>query len=352
MERMPLSWSAALAVALVAGLGGQRGEATTPDFIAFRYDPERVVIFVKETDQPPPNPSLPRTIPAGSRPLPAALAKYPGGHLVELDPPADVSDRAGDPWTIHAAPGVAVTATVERTVYSGADCTGVYGVIARVDEPWRERFRDVAFRYHVARRGFGEARVEESPLGSLAAPDAALRGRIEKLIRPEIARAVATVAAAVAPNYDRDTSRRGWAAGWKKTDAALMRGEGVVSFDAQAFRLTADGDPRLFVRADVRIAGKTAFLMSFWLRQSGESLSIEHADSQHSRHIRIGEFGGPLHDFPLSYQREILGIVDMNRDGRAEILTGIHFSEGHAIEAREYTGGEPQAAGAAFRWGC
>jgi hypothetical protein len=87
--------------AVVIGGAAQVRRADDRPFIAFRDDAERVVIDVAdEARLPPPDPEQPRGLPPGALALAAPIAAYPGPHVAGFAPPARVSDRPGDRWTV------------------------------------------------------------------------------------------------------------------------------------------------------------------------------------------------------------------------------------------------------------
>lgn len=284
-------------------------------------------------------------------PLASPRAALPG-HIAELPAPHDAVDRPGARWTIHAAPGIAVTATAERSVVGGGGCFGSYGVIARVDDEWRDGFRAVRFNYHAARRGAVPAWSPGSTLGVIDAFRAADRARLEAVVRPELDRAIREVVEAAAPDYRRAREHdRAWAVAWRAADAALLRGAGSLDLDALTSVLTPDGDPRLYVRTRVQVGGRSAFAMWFWIRDRGGEMTVEHRSAEPAKHMRIREYGGPF-DLPLSRVGDVLGILDADGDGWAEILVTAHGYEGQSITAYEYSPRALEPTGASFHWGC
>ena len=66
---------------------------------------------------------------------------------------------------------------------------------------------------------------------------------------------------------------------WQAFDQAIDRGESVLDFDLEAFRLLPDGDPRAFVRAEWKVAGQPAYVVGAWVRVAS-TLALEHADAR------------------------------------------------------------------------
>jgi hypothetical protein len=120
---------------------------------------------------------------------------------------------------------------------------------------------------------------------------------------------------------------------WRALDDRFSVGEGALDYDVQAFRVTPDGDPRLFVRAEWRIGSQIVFLMSAWVRV-GATLTVDSSDAQASRYLRFREFA----DFHVGreYLGGILNIVDANRDGWGEVVRLQRGYEALVIDAMEY----------------
>ena len=136
---------------------------------------------------------------------------------------------------------------------------------------------------------------------------------------PELDRAIREVVEAAAPDYRRAREHdHAWAVAWRAADAALLRGAGSLDLDALTYVLTPDGDPRLYVRTRVQVGGRSAFAMWFWIRDRGGEMTVEHRSAEPAKHMRIREYGGPF-DLPLSRVGDVLGILDADGDGWAEI---------------------------------
>ena len=129
----------------------------------------------------------------------------------------------------------------------------------------------------------------------------------------------------------------------------VSAGGARINFDVQAFRLTPDGLPRLFVRAVWNLDGKTVFLMSAWLR-TAPALEIEAADLHAAKQAVWLDFkyDGPMEP---SYLGEVLNITDVDRDRFAEIVMLYHYYEGISIEISKYPPTGPGGAQVIAKFG-
>ena len=240
--------------------------------VAQRVDDRRVVVLSEGGELYIPQREL-----ESSAPILQTRTRTPGP-LFEL-PASRIQDilgtaaRIGDRWTIDTGRGGEFHAIVERFVLGYKNCGEAWGVVAAVDEP---RFRAVTDKYFMARQASSEARpVTRSTVGPV--PYQLTDGRragIAGLLERELRRTWPSVRDEAAQWYGRadDARHQQWSAQWKRLDAGVDRGEGRLSFDVQAFRLTPDGDPRLFVRARWVIGGLVVYAMSVWVRD-GSTLS-------------------------------------------------------------------------------
>lgn len=78
-------------------------------------------------------------------------------------------------------------------------------------------------------------------------------------------------------------------------------------------------------------------------------MTVEHRSAEPAKHMRIREYGGPF-DLPPSRVGDVLGILDADGDGWAEILVTAHGYEGHSITAYEYSPQALEPTGAGFHW--
>jgi hypothetical protein len=130
---------------------------------------------------------------------------------------------------------------------------------------------------------------------------------------------------------------------WRRFDRGLVTDKAKLDYDIQAFQLTPDGAPRLFIRARWLIDEKPAFLMSAWVRIQPNPI-IEAANSGSSDVVRIIDDYEP----GLDTLGVVLNVFDPNGDGHGELLILSTGYEGFAIQLLRYTDTGPVATGISF----
>jgi hypothetical protein len=123
---------------------------------------------------------------------------------------------------------------------------------------------------------------------------------------------------------------------WRRFDRALVTDEAKLDYDIQAFQLTPDGAPRLFIRARWTVDQKPAFLMGAWARTQSNP-TIEAADSGSSDVLRSINGYAPN----LESLGTVLNVFDRNSDGRGELLILKTGYEGFNIQLLRYTDAGP-----------
>ena len=119
------------------------------------------------------------------------------------------------------------------------------------------------------------------------------------------------------------------------------------SKDAQPFRLTPDGVPLIFVRAQWRVGSRQAFAASFWIRS--DTGAIVWKNLRPAAWLRMFEFQGEIGTTLLGL---VLNVVDRDRDGWAEVifLQGGYESITVDLHAISSSGFKP--AGISYAYGC
>ena len=155
------------------------------------------------------------------------------------------------------------------------------------------------------------------------------------------------------PVYERaegiDETWKAWSEHWKQLDGKLAHGQGKLEYDVQAFQLSPDGVPRLFVRARWAIDQKAAFLMSLWLRDDS-TLTVEKVDASKAGAMRMGEYIGAT--LELRDLGTILNVFDRHRDGYGELLIYNPGYEGFDIHLFRYTSAGPVPTDISHGGGC
>jgi len=264
---------------------------------------------------------------------PGRLFDLPATRVQEI-----VGDAAhvGDHWLLDAGRSGSFHFTVERFVLGYKDCGEAWGVVGTVASAEGRRFAAVRDKYYAARLDLTPAAARPATtLGPVQyVLDEHHRSELIALLEGERQRTWPAV---------RDEAQidraRAEARGlreplrWKALDERFDRGEGQLRFDYQTFRLTPDGDPRLFVRAWWRIDRNQVYAVVAWIRVS-RTLTIDYTDASASRWMRFGEFRSQRLD--NSNLGLVLSVFDLDGDGQAEILMSVTGYESRNLDLFVY----------------
>jgi len=372
--------------------GEPRLKAASPAFVAARYDATRVVFMVAaETESrfaasshfsgnpaKLPVPAKPAAPLAGFQELwePDSQALHFFPELVQKTPP-------GEQWWLDVSPDSTIPVIIERAVIAPTGCSLAMGFLATVPVEQRAAFTASSQDYFVVRRKAVEP--ADPPVNSnirdLAGwrPSPAATTQIERQLTERMKQEVAKIdgrliANAGSPGATANESPVGHAQPrlkeWIHVDRGLIRGEGTLDYNMRAFRLSPDGNPRVFVRARWKLANAPVFLMSAWFKMepsnvksaiaeaseattpktgsmlvSQKAASLQSnsspaelspvllsADSSWSSVLREGPVTGALGE-SLEFQ-SILNEFDADRDGWAELL--IHSDQAAATTITLY----------------
>lgn len=344
----------ALATALILGMTPLRSQpaVSSPEYIAFRVDAERVLAHLRTL----PNVDGPQ-VRTGLSPRPVAKFGYE-----HFDPPeywqVAKEHSVGDRWTIHTAPGRTFDATVERNVGGYLGCQESTGVLLKVAPAQAAAFAAVRPRYFVA---MPDEAQTPSPAGSPSSvrtlpastltPDV-LRS-IESILETTLARELPAVRLEFAPMLERTSSQhhyrsvRVWARRRLQIEDALEDGEGKLRYDVQPFQLAPDGIPVLFVRAEWLVGRSQGFVASLWLR-AGKPMEVLETNVNPAKWARMSLF----REIAPSHVGLILNVLDRNGDGWGEVLSSWEGYESRTISLREYSPAGFQPATADMSGGC
>ncbi len=246
--------------------------------------------------------------------------------------------QPGEQWTLNVSPDSTVPVIIERTVVAPTGCSLALGFLASVPLDQQAAFAAWSQEYFAVRRTPVES--TETPVSSHIAelsgwkPSPASRKEIEQQLTERMKQEVAKIDARFLAN----AASTGASAGespvgharpclkeWIHADRGLIRGEGTLDYDVQAFRITPDAAPRLFVRARWKLANAPAFLMTAWFKEESSS---EESSKMASLKTTSFQSESPTSTTPgdsFDFQT-ILNEFDADRDGWAELL--IHSDEG------------------------
>lgn len=331
----------------------------TSTFIGFRYDNTHVLFRAGEeaTDFELTEPQM-----EAVKELGKPVAEYDQGPVREpsadvLAEHRDLFDRArtGEQWQLEISAGSRIPVIVQKPIIGDAGCSVFAGFLAEVAPANQKEFAASAKQYFLIHRGLVSSRSKPSGIGALpdwkATPE--LRSQIERLLDEKMLAELPRIHSESALGYDRagaiDERRKAWGAEWKQFDEKLARGEGKLEFDTQAFQLSPDGIPRLFVRARWTIDQKPAFLLALWLR-AGPTLVAESIDAREAGVMRMSESIDA--DLGLADLGTILNVFNPNSDGHGALLIFEPGYEGYNIQLYRYTDAGPVPTKVSHGAGC
>lgn len=236
-------------------------------------------------------------------------------------------------------------ARVDDFVFGAVGCGGGGGILAGVVPERREAFSHLKEKYFPVR---GAAGWTQPTAASLVGPATftlrvAQRRAIERLLQQEFVR----TSTPLLDEADAHTHKPVMLP-WRKIYKRLAAGEGRLLFDAQAFRVTPDGAPRLFVRASWTLDHQQVYMMGAWI-QTAPEFSIEASDIHAARYAWYTNMFDSL---DLFWNGRVLNISDVDRDGTAEILMLFEGYESVGIQLLAYPPTKDAKVLAAFGAGC
>lgn len=274
---------------------------------------------------------------------------YPGTDLWEPNPDVlaanqELFDQAhpGEQWQLEVSANSRIPVIVQKAVIGASD-SYFAGFLAEVAPASQKELAASMQQYFLIHKGTppGRGSTSETPrIGPLpewkATPE--LEAEIERILNARMQVELPAVHTESAPEYERvgniDETWEAWAKQLEQFDEKLSLGEGKLDYDTQAFLLTPDGVPRVFVRARWTINQKPAFLLALWLR-AGPALTVEAIDARWARTMRTREFSGLALD--RRYLGTILNVFDPDSDGHGALLIFGRGYEGVGITLYRYT---------------
>ena len=111
----------------------------------------------------------------------------------------------------------------------------------------------------------------------------------------------------------------------------MESGRGRLQYNVQAFQLSPDGVPVLFVRAEWLVGRRQGFVASLWVR-AGEPIEVLKTDVRPAEWLRMSLFQGGVSPYHMGL---ILNVVDRDGDGWGEVLFAWGGYEGRSISLLE-----------------
>ena len=268
--------------------GEVRLAAAGPAYLAAKYDTTHVVFMLAADTESrfaisPVGQEKPTKIAASAKPA-APLAGLqelwePDSHALHFFPEIVQKTQPGERWTLSLSPDATLPVVIDRPVVAPNGCSLAIGFLASIPSDQQATFALSRREYFVVRHTPVESADPPSTaeVGEIRdwKPTPAIRKQIAQQLNDRMKQELAKIDSRLLAN----AASPGEAAGelpiagarprlkeWLHADQGLTRGEGALDYDLHAYRLTPDGDPRLFVRARWRLDGATAFLMSAWFR--------------------------------------------------------------------------------------
>lgn len=287
--------------------------------IAQRLDSGRIVVMLSSDDDYDLTEKDKATF--GDDLGPAAARFLIGTHIAPMEWVHRVTGsdaRIGDAWEVDGGRFGWFSASIEQGVTTMAGCGANGALLARVNADRQPAFSAISDKYFLARPHEGWSRPDRTTaVGPVAfSLMSAQRVDLESLLAREAVLASQRVIAVEASQSHGDVYEQ-TITKWKGIYARLAQGEATLTYDVQAFRLTPDREPRLFVRARWHMDGRPVFLLGAWVRV-GKTLSIESSDTSASRYPWFDEFR--FEGLDLTRNGAVLNVTDVDRDGFAEVL--------------------------------
>ena len=294
--------------------------------------------------------------------MPAPVAKLTGMSLWEPNEPflkrhREILDkvRVGDSWVIMTGGETTIHCKIEKFAVATMACQAGIAAICSVASDEQAALKDVREKYYLALPQSEFTRKKGQPPASRVGflkegskMDAPAKERLEAVLHKQMLQELARVRREMVDEYSRNAAQR-WAREWKTYDERLARGEGKLSYDVQALRLTPDGQPRLYVRAQWTWGSKVVFLTTLWIRPD-QQMQIEAVSSKEAELLRMSEFQHMM--LGLKNLGMILNVFDWDGNGWGEILMTQEGYESFGIGLLEYSERGPQATGIAYGYGC
>jgi len=307
-------------------------------FIALRYDKTHVLFRLRDSGDFYAKPE----VEAMFHKLPASISEYGGSATSEPDAKIWDSIRehfdqahVGEQWLLELSAGSRIPVTVLKPIELVWGCdyhSYSAGFIAEVSPPLKSAFAALPQNYfliHKSPQVSGPAPSSE-PAHVATLPDwtpaPEVRTQIEKAI-----------AAALKDKLAREQAR-GYVDLPKQLEQNAALGKTKLTYEIQAFRLSPDGFPRLFVHARWMVDQQLAYLMNLWLRV-GPEVKIEPLDGESSRGLWLSaKSGESLQEGEVGFGQlgQVLNVFD-RADGYGDVLIYFRGEEGYDIRLFRYT---------------
>ena len=256
------------------------------------------------------------------------------------------------------APGQVFRATVERRVGGYLMCEEAVGVLLRIAPEQAKAFGAVHARYFVAIPAAAEtpdAATLRSDIRTLPGYTLTpqIRRSLESILGDTLARELPRVRSEAAPSLASALTAHLSPGSILGSRAPADRGRDATrprpaAYNVQAFQLSPDRVPVLFVRAEWLVGRRQGFVASLWLRAGRADGSARNGRAA-GAWLRMSLFQGGVSP---SHMGLILNVLDRDGDGWGEVLFAWEGYEGRTISLLEYSPAGFQSAAIDLSGGC
>jgi hypothetical protein len=311
----------------------------TSTFIALRYDKTHVLFRLGDSGDFYAQPE----VEAMFHKLPASISEYGGAETSEPDAKIWDSIRehfdqahVGEQWLLELSAGSRIPVTVRKPIELVWGCdyhSYSAGFIAEVSPPLQSAFAALPQSYfliHKSPQVSGPA-PSSKPAHFATLPDwtptPEVRSQIEKAI-----------VAGLKDKLAHEQARGAYGDLPKQFEQNAALGKTKLTYEIQAFRLSPDGFPRLFVHARWMVDQQLALLMNLWLRV-GTEVKIEPLDDESTRDLWLSaKSPESLREEQVGFGQlgQVLNVFD-RADGYGDVLIYFPGYEGYKIRLFRYT---------------
>ncbi len=223
-------------------------------FIAHRYDDSRVIFSVGKTL--PGEPALRRrSLAQNPSRMPDPVAKLAGMTVWQMEDEfwkrhaKDVPEPVpGEEWTLRVGGTTTLHCRIERLAVAEVACGAPIVAIGVVDPSEQAAFKQLDEKHYLIFAGVSVARTPSPGSGPAALKevpvlDAEAKAKLEAALQDRLTRELPRIRRSAAADYAL-MSRMGMKQSWQDRDDRLAQGEGKLSYDLQALKLTPDGGLR------------------------------------------------------------------------------------------------------------
>jgi hypothetical protein len=272
--------------------------------------------------------------------LPSPIAEYGGAPTSEPDPKIWDSLRehfneahVGERWQLEVSAGARIPVVMQKPIEMKWGCdyySYASGFIAEVPPDSQAAFASSPNNYFLIHKLSEAASSEQS-----SAP-AKLGAMTDWRPAPEIASQIeSAIVAGLKSEIAHERARGSYEDVRKQFEEQVTLGNAKLAYETQAFQLSPDGFPRLFVRARWMVDRKMALLMTLWVRV-GPVVASEPVDEYYAHLLWLSAKSLTNEEVDLGRLPFVLNVFD-RPDGYGDVLVYFPGPEGYDIHLLRYT---------------